>query len=131
MTTTHGPRTVLLVDDDVSVRNFICTYLESRGVFTIVAASGQEAMQVLECHRDTIRLVLTDLNMPGLSGVDVARQVRRSYPETPVVFMTGYWDRSLDEFGDVRVLPKPLDLGELLAVLSDACPRAASLSAGR
>jgi DNA-binding NtrC family response regulator len=111
--------TVLLVDDDASVRNFIRTYLQSSGFRTVTAASGDEAMEVLTRDRDSIGLVLTDLRMPNISGVELARWVRQNNPAMPIIFMSGYWDQSVEEFTDVSFLQKPLNLNHLTAAVAE------------
>jgi DNA-binding NtrC family response regulator len=117
--------TVLLVDDDPSVRSFIQTYLQSSGFRTVAAASGNEAMRVLNQECDSIGLVLTDLRMPNISGIELAKLVRQSKPDTPIIFMSGYWDQSVDEFRDVRFLQKPLDLNHMVAAISESLESAA------
>jgi CheY-like chemotaxis protein len=81
-------RKVLVVDDDPSVRKSIDRVLTSKGYAVITAENGEEAMRKL--NEEKYDLVYTDIRMPGMSGLDVAEQVKASKPWTPVVIITGY-----------------------------------------
>jgi len=83
----EAKRTILCVDDEATpmlLRRFV---LEKSGFCVLTAASGQEALQILD--RQPVDLVLTDLLMPGLSGTELAREVKRRRPELPVVLLSG------------------------------------------
>ena len=104
-------RRVLVVEDDERVRGALCDFLAELGYTAEPAASGSEAMARFET--DAFRLVVTDYKMPGLSGLDVVRQMRARDPELRVLIVSGYarefaWEaRSLG----IPVLPKPVDFG--------------------
>jgi CheY-like chemotaxis protein len=85
MTATHK---VLVVDDDPAVRKSIDRVLTSKGYAVITAENGEEAMRKL--NEEKYDLVYTDIRMPGMSGLDVAEQVKARKPWTPVVIITGY-----------------------------------------
>jgi EAL domain-containing protein (putative c-di-GMP-specific phosphodiesterase class I)/DNA-binding response OmpR family regulator len=113
-----APR-VLVVDDDGSVRDLVAFALRRAGFNAIEAVDGETALRVIEAQ--TIALVVLDVSMPGMSGTDVVRALRRR-PETatlPVILMTGSGDddtvvegltAGADDF-----LPKPVRLDELVA----------------
>lgn len=84
------PITVLLVDDHEVVRNGMRTFLESLPAFTVIgeAASGQEALDIVKDHIPDV--VLMDLVMPGMDGVEATRRVRCISPRTHVVVLTSY-----------------------------------------
>jgi CheY-like chemotaxis protein len=81
-------RKVLVVDDDPSVRKSIDRVLSNKGYAVITAENGEEAMRKL--NEEKYDLVYTDIRMPGMSGLDVAEQVKARKPWTPVVIVTGY-----------------------------------------
>jgi CheY-like chemotaxis protein len=81
-------RKVLVVDDDPAVRKSIDRVLTNKGYAVITAENGEEAMRKLS--EEKYDLVYTDIRMPGMSGLDVAEQVKASKPWTPVVIITGY-----------------------------------------
>jgi PAS domain S-box-containing protein len=101
---------ILLVEDEEAVRRLVRATLERRGYLVLVASDGPEALQA-ERQADRIDLLLTDLVMPQMSGMEVARRVREKRPGLPVLFMSGYTDRSLQETeqlpADVEVMQKP------------------------
>jgi signal transduction histidine kinase len=106
--------TILLVDDDSAVREVTATILEDFGYVTLKVGSGGAALDLLNGHSG-IDLILIDFAMPGMSGVDVARQVQLKYPALPILFVTGYADKiALADVGDERIIKKPF-VGDELA----------------
>jgi len=81
-------RKVLVVDDDPAVRKSFDRVLSSKGYAVITAENGEEAMRKL--NEEKYDLVYTDIRMPGMSGLEVAEQVKARKPWTPVVIITGY-----------------------------------------
>lgn len=81
-------RKVLVVDDDPAVRKSIDRVLTSKGYAVITAENGEEALRKL--NEEKYDLVYTDIRMPGMSGLEVAEQVKAQRPWTPVVIITGY-----------------------------------------
>ena len=79
---------ILVVDDEVNIRSALVTILEKRGHRVSAVGSGEEAWAIL---RDTpVDLILTDLKMPGMGGIELLRKVKEDYPDTEVVVMTAY-----------------------------------------
>jgi CheY-like chemotaxis protein len=103
-------RKVLVVDDDPVVGKSIDRILSSRGYAVIAAAGGEEALDRLA--REDYDVVYTDIKMPGMSGLEVARHIKESRPWLPVVIVTGYGnDENEAEARDIGVngfLRKPL-----------------------
>ena len=83
-----APLSVLVIDDDPDVRGFIVTSLEEQGYRVREASDGSEGLAAIE--RETPDLVVVDFIMPGLSGADVARQIRTKRPTQPILFVSGY-----------------------------------------
>ena len=88
-------RKVLVVDDDPVVGNSFNRVLSGKGYVVITAANGDEAMAKLQAEKYDV--VFTDLRMPGMSGLEVAENVKARQPWTPVVIVTGYGSRSSEE----------------------------------
>jgi signal transduction histidine kinase len=108
-------QTVLVVDDDGAVREVTTAILESYGFEVIEAGNGPAALREIEA-RPQIDLLLLDVAMPGMTGIEVARAVRTRRPDLPVLFVTGYADRTvLHEVYDNDVIQKPFR-GEDLVV---------------
>jgi PAS domain S-box-containing protein len=120
----HRTARILLVDDDPDVRAVAVSMLESSGYEVIEAASGSAAADQLTQGDRPIDLMVVDVAMPGINGVELAKIVRHTLPMLPVIFMTGYADANLlpastrDE-----VLRKPFASGELEAAVSRAMKR--------
>ena len=110
------PRTVLLVEDEPSVRRATARILERSGYSVIAAADPDEAVRC--AAQVTLDLVLTDLVMPGGGGRRVAAAVREKQPHVPVLFMTGYSPDGSELAGEV--LLKPFRPDELLSALARA-----------
>jgi two-component system chemotaxis response regulator CheY len=83
-------KTILVVDDFTSIRHFVCEMLEKKGYRTLNAGSGSEAFTVLSQNSDAVDLVLTDYNMPDLSGYDLLKKIKsdRELAHVPVIFLT-------------------------------------------
>lgn len=103
-------RKVLVVDDDPVVGKSIDRILSSRGYAVISAAGGEEAMERLAS--EDYDVVYTDIRMPGMSGLEVARHIKESRPWLPVVIVTGYGndanEAEANEIGVNGFLRKPL-----------------------
>jgi two-component system cell cycle sensor histidine kinase/response regulator CckA len=119
-----GFGTVMLVEDEDAVRMFGARALRNKGYTVVEAASGDEALTLLETEAASIDLLITDVVMPGLDGPSMIRRVRESHPDMKVVFISGYTEDSfrkrLDEdAGDIHFLPKPFSLQQLAGVVKD------------
>ena len=90
--TFRGTETILLVEDEATVRTVVRDALERQGYTVLEAASAEAAIQIGERHHGPIHLLLTDMVMPVTSGGQLAVQLRRARPEIRVLFMSGYPD---------------------------------------
>ena len=115
---TQGTETILVVEDEDSVRRLAIGALQWCGFQIIEAANGVEALALWEQHRPRIQLLLTDVAMPGgMSGVDLAQACRGQDPDLPVLITSGYNQEAVS-FGDgcwddIRFLPKPYTMASL------------------
>jgi CheY-like chemotaxis protein len=94
---------VLIVDDDPDVREYAVAVLEEEGFEVVTAADGAAALRLLERDRE-IRLLFTDVVMPGLNGFETARLARQYRPDVDVLFASGY---ATDLTPAGRLLKKP------------------------
>jgi CheY-like chemotaxis protein len=109
---------VLLVDDEQDDALLLATLLAPLGASVLVVRSAEEALAVLDTR--IVDLVVTDLNMPGASGLDLAREIRARHHVPALIFMTGsqrLGDRTAAfELGAVAYLPKPVDVAYLVRI---------------
>jgi two-component system, cell cycle sensor histidine kinase and response regulator CckA len=115
---------VLLVEDDALVLHAVAAVLQARGFEVVVARDGADALRQWALLGDRIRLLLTDLIMPGgMSGVDLAERIRATRPELPIVIFSGYGPERVIEvgraIGGVTYLPKPCAPDLLIQVISE------------
>jgi len=122
-----GGETVLVVEDDDGVRNIALRGLRSRGYVVITAASGPEALGVLDAHAGRVDLVVTDVVMPRMNGRELADKVRAKYPDLKILFTSGFTDDVITrhgiEAGEVAFLQKPYTLDTLTAKVLDVLAR--------
>ena len=107
---------ILIVDDDPGQRGLLCSFLSDRGFAIVQASSGREALDVLDSQ--PIHMVISDVRMPGMSGLDTLRLARKRFVDLPVLLVTAYADIrdavSAMRDGALNYLEKPIDLDELL-----------------
>ena len=120
-------RTVLLCEDEAPVRAIAARALGLRGFDVIEADCGEAALAVLDRHGRAPDVLLTDVVMPGLDGPAWVGEALRVHPATPVIFMSGYTEGTLDglrtNHPEARLLPKPFSLDDLISVVEDVVPR--------
>ncbi len=109
--------TVLLVEDDPSVRQLAREVLEGRGYTVLTAASGNEALQKVETRETNIDLVVTDVIMPGMAGDELVEHLRLRRPDLKVVFVSGYASDSIPRIvpnSYTSFLQKPFPVEDLV-----------------
>lgn len=113
---------VLVVDDEESLRRVMQVYLQRQGYSTEVAASGEEALRLLEIA--DCQLVLTDLRMPGMSGIELLRAIKTQYPEIAVIILTAFGsiENAVEamQAGAYHYVTKPVQFPELSLVIDRA-----------
>ncbi|HTE45032.1 MAG TPA: response regulator [Gemmatimonadaceae bacterium] len=120
--TAHRGGTILLVEDEPSVRATLRAALTRRGYIVLEAQHGRDALLVWESYREQIDLVLTDLRMPEMGGRALAAALRAERPHLPLLFMSGYDDNALPELeaagAGEEVLQKPFATDDLFAKIA-------------
>lgn len=115
----HTTNRVLVVEDDAAIRRMMTTHFRKNGYDVEYAMSAEEV-----ASDEAYDLVVTDVHLPGASGVDLARRIRQARPQQPVVFMTGDVDESIARealgTGAAGYLVKPFEFFELDAVVNSA-----------
>jgi PAS domain S-box-containing protein len=109
-----GTETLLLIDDEELVRRTLGRGLEKAGYRILEGANGMEGLEILQREGADIALVLLDLSMPGMSGLEVLERLRLLERRPKVVLLTGYAAESSQYAGADQVLQKPLKLSELV-----------------
>lgn len=115
------PYTILFVEDDSTVRDSTAQLLATRGFRMLVADNAFEALRLLAQNR--VDVLFTDIVMPDLNGIELAKQAKQLQPDLKTMFMTGYYSRAREAAEIGRLLFKPLrgleierELADLLAI---------------
>ena len=109
-----GSETVLLVEDEESVRQLVRETLESKGYEVLEADHGEAALHIVSGHSGKIDMLITDVVMPGMSGRELSAQLCASYPHTKVLYLSGYTEDAIAHEGvldsGTAFLQKPFTL---------------------
>lgn len=109
-------KVVLVVDDNKEMRDLVCEVLTEQGYAVLGAADGNQALDTLKTLR--VNLVLTDIDMPGMNGLELAQKARAKYPELRVLLMTGSGDATARQTAaglGLDIVGKPFQITELIA----------------
>jgi CheY-like chemotaxis protein len=113
----YGSETILFVEDEPALRQVVSEALTAQGYTVLVAANGEDALTIMRTHEGTIHLLLTDVVMPKMSGVQLGEQFAALRPEAKVLYTSGYTDDTLLRHGigeeKVAFLQKPYRLQTL------------------
>jgi two-component system cell cycle sensor histidine kinase/response regulator CckA len=109
---------ILIVDDEASIRTSLRRTLEEHRYRVVSAADGREALSLFRAQSETVKLLLTDLMMPGMNGIALIREVRRIAPHLKIIATSGLHDpdrgEELAALGVAEILAKPCESGEIL-----------------
>ena len=121
------PTRVLVVEDDQAARTALLLLLRRAGFDVVGAEDGEAGLRTVEEESESIDVVLSDIIMPGMSGVELGSVLRERYPELPIVFMSGYVDDRLrpqmESSGVTEVMTKPFTSEELVERINAAVGR--------
>ncbi|MBV9109423.1 MAG: response regulator, partial [Gemmatimonadetes bacterium] len=123
----RGTGTILLAEDEVTVRRLAIRVLGRAGYTVLEATDGQEALRVSAEHEGAVDLLVTDVVMPRMGGRALASAIRKSHPEVPVLYMSGYNEEAVQRHGvldpDTAFLGKPFTAEQLLEAVAKALGR--------
>ena len=130
MTMTDNPKTILVVDDEDSVRNLAAMVLEEGGYQVLKARHSDEALIMLDSYKDTVHLLLTDVKMdPFLTGCELAKCIRLLRPDIVVLYVSGFASHPMVqqevEEGRATFLAKPFSAKDLLSKVRESLVAAA------
>jgi two-component system nitrogen regulation response regulator NtrX len=114
--------TVLIVDDEDNIRLSLKGSLEDEGFYVMQASTGEDALKIIE--KQDVDIVLLDIWMPGIDGIETLQAIKKTNPDLPVIIMTGHG--SIDaavkttRLGALDFLEKPLDLNRIIITISNA-----------
>ncbi len=114
-----GSETILAVDDEPHIRNYIRRVLEDGGYTVLLASDGRKGLETYRRYGEQIDLVLLDLSMPVMSGVEMLEELRAAQAQVKVVVFTGYATEVSDMQGVRQIIRKPLRMNELAQVVRD------------
>ncbi len=113
---------LLLIDDEEKFVSTLAERLELRGFKVKVANDGEDGLKIVES--DLPDLIVLDLKMPGLSGIEVLKRIKSSHPDLPVILLTGYGSTEEGimgkQAGVLDYMTKPLNINELLSKIDEA-----------
>jgi CheY-like chemotaxis protein len=117
-------KTILIIDDDEAVLVLYTRYLESKGYTVLQAADGREGLRLFEATPPD--LVITDIIMPEMDGLELIPKLRKKFPNVPVIAISGGMRNATitflphaKTFGACRVFEKPVDLSDLLQAIKE------------
>ena len=125
---TGGTETVLLAEDQLSIRKVIREVLESKGYQVLEAYDREDALEIAERYPGRIDVLVTDIVMPQLRGTELASLINKSHPGAVVIFISGYSEEALVESGllgqNETLIQKPFDPETLAVKIRELLDRA-------
>ena len=125
----RGTGTVLLAEDEVTVRRLAVRVLRRGGYTVLEAGDGEEALRAARAHAGPIHLLVTDVVMPRLGGRGLASRLREMRPDVPVLYISGYNEEAVQHHGvldpDPAFLGKPFTAEQLLTAVGKAMKESA------
>jgi len=120
--------TVLLAEDQDSIRDVLCEFLESKGYKVLSAQNGGQAVDIAEHHLGSIDVLVTDVIMPEIRGIELAKRATELHPDIRVIFMSGYSEDALMENRllserSMTLIQKPFDPEELAQKIRESLSR--------
>jgi CheY-like chemotaxis protein len=121
----RATETILIVDDEVQVLALVAELLRTQGYAVMSTWDPEEALRIARAHTGSIHLLLSDLVMPGLTGPELAREIRAIHPDVKVLFMSAYSIETAEDY-NVRLTPgepflgKPFSIAGLERTVRDA-----------
>jgi two-component system cell cycle sensor histidine kinase/response regulator CckA len=118
-----APRTILVAEDDEGVRQLVVTALRRAGFAPVPATNGREAMRLLEANHPVVDALVSDVNMPGMGGLELLAFARSIRPGLAVILASGTnrWELPHERLeSDVTLLEKPFTIAQLIQAVERA-----------
>jgi len=112
-----GSETILFVEDEGALREMLGLILRQNGYNVLEARNGKDALRLIESHNGEIHVLITDLVMPEMNGIELAAELIRSRPTLPIIYVTGYSDQAIQPGPLIECLEKPFSPDVLLRTL--------------
>jgi DNA-binding response OmpR family regulator len=129
----EAPTKVLLVDDEKEFVHALSERLENRSIPSAIAYDGEQALEAVASEQPEV--IVLDLKMPGIDGLEVLRRVKKSHPSTEVIILTGHGSDAEEaraaELGAFAYLRKPVDIEELTRTMKEAYRQVEEARGGR
>ena len=123
----NGEETILLAEDDTSLRNLAKIALDRQGYIVLDASTGEDALNLAQTHEEPIHLMITDVIMPGMNGRELADRLHAIRPEMEVLFMSGYTDNAFVHHGvmeaGINFIKKPFTPHSLILKVREILDR--------
>jgi len=134
--TQRGSETILVVEDEAEVRTLACEFLKARGYSVLQAKDGMQALEIAAAHAGKIHLMLSDVVMPRLGGLELGKRLKELRPELKIVFMSGYSEYAGGDQGaavsESAIIQKPFSAASLVTKIHEVLMEAsANLDAAR
>jgi DNA-binding NtrC family response regulator len=111
-------RTCLIVDDEPAIRRYLSLVLKTKGFQCLEAGNAAESLRILRGNNSEIDLVITDIRMPGdMDGIDLARFLKCTHPDLPVILVSGYTAR---DPGGLQIVAKPFTPDQIVKAVDQA-----------
>jgi len=111
-------KTILVTEDESEIRELLCALLESEGYAVYAACDGQEALEIVRAHLGEIQLLITDLGLPKLGGIELIKRAREIIPSLKIIAASGFGHinvrSELRNVGVTEFFPKPFSPTELV-----------------
>ena len=105
---TETVKTILLVDDEESIMFFLQKLLIREGYNIIKANNGKEAVEIYKSNPDNIDLILMDITMPIMSGIEACKELSTHDPDVTILMMSAYSKESFEEMDNINFIRKPI-----------------------
>lgn len=116
-----GDTAILLVEDEADIVTIVKTILEQKGFRVFASGSAEEAIELFEKEGKTINLVISDIVLPGMNGVQMSRELMKTNPAAKFIFMSGYSADAIDHYGvfgkGTNFISKPFGIREFMAMV--------------
>jgi CheY-like chemotaxis protein len=117
---------VLLVEDEPLVRNLLALTLMKYGYHVVAASSGEDALNLSRKRPEKIDILVTDIEMPGMNGIELYMQIREERPETAVLFISGRVDCFRESLPECPFLKKPFGLQQFVEKVAEVLSTSSS-----